>query len=114
MATETRVEAHPGSRAGQHVLEIHGPITVASVPAFQEAVKASTGSAMIVNLADVPFIDSSAIGALVQAYASCQRSGRKLALAGLNHRVRALLKITSLDVLFATFGTVAEAEAALA
>lgn len=112
-ATETRVEGRAGSRAGQHILTVKGPITVATVPVFHEAVKAATGSALIVDLNEVPYIDSAAIGALVQAHVTCARNNRKLALVGLGHRVRAVLKISSVDILFTTYPTLAEAEAAL-
>jgi len=84
-----------------------------AVPAFTEAVRAAPGAAMIIDLSEVPSIDSAAIGALVHAHVHCQKAGRRLALVGLNHRARAVLKITSVDILFTTYPTLAEAEQAL-
>jgi anti-anti-sigma factor len=52
-----------------------------------------------------------AVGTLVRTFVSCHKSGRKLALVGLNHRVRNVLQITGIDPLFDIYATVAEAEA---
>ncbi len=87
---------------------------MASRAAFLDAVQAVKCSALIIDLTEVPYIDSAAIGVLVQTYVSCQKAGRQLALVGLSHRVTAVLKISSVDILFRTFVTLAEAEEALA
>lgn len=84
------------------------------VPTLQEAVRSVADSAVIIDLSEVPNIDSAAIGALLQAYVSCRKAGRQMALVGLSHRVEALLKITGVDLLFTKFGTLGEAEEALA
>ena len=54
-----------------------------------------------------------AIGALVRAYVFCNKSGRKLMLVGMNHRVRNVLHLTGVDSLFDTYASIAEAESAL-
>ncbi len=108
-----RVEARPGAREGQHVLRVAGPVTISTLPLFREAVRAVAVPSMIIDLTEVPYIDSGAVGALVQAYVSCQKAGRRLALVGLSHRVRAVLQITGVHVLFNTFPTLGEAEEAL-
>lgn len=108
------VEKKESSRGNQVVLCLRGPVTLETVSVFQEAVRATSAPALILDLSEVPFVDSSALGAFVQVYVSCQRSNRRLALVGLTHRVRGLLQISSLDLLFVMFPTVAEAEKALA
>jgi anti-sigma B factor antagonist len=109
------VERKEGAHRNQHVLCLRGPVTLETVSVFQEAVRAASAApALILDLSEVPFVDSSALGAFVQVYVSCQKTNRRLALAGLGHRVRGLLQISGLDLLFVTFPTVAEAEQALA
>jgi anti-anti-sigma factor len=108
------VQGQAGTRVGQYILHLSGPITHSTVPAIEEALRSVTASSLIVDLTEVPYIDSAAVGVLMQAYVSCQRAGRNLALVGLGHRVKALLQITRIDLLFTTFPTRAEAEAALA
>lgn len=108
------VQGQAGTRVGQYILRLSGPITHSTVPAIEEALRRISASSLIIDLTEVPYIDSAAVGSLVQAYVSCQRAGRSLALVGLGHRVKALLQITRIDLLFTTFPTRAEAEEALA
>lgn len=108
------VEGRAGSRQGQHVLSVRGTITLETVVRFQEAVRASAPNpSLIIDLTEVPYVDSAALGAFVQAYVSCAKSGRRLALVGVNHRVRTVLHLTSLDLLFPSYATLPEAEEAL-
>jgi anti-anti-sigma factor len=107
------VEERAGSRAGQHVLKVSGPIKYGSLEPLQAAIQAVPAHALILDLADVPYMDSSAVGVLVQAYVSCRKSQRKLALVGMSDRVRNVLHLASVDILFTTFDTMPEAEEAL-
>ncbi len=110
---QSDAEVRPGAHAGQQVLSATGPITVANVPTLQGAVRSATGASLITDLSPVPYIGSAALGVLVQAYVSCQKAGRRLALVGLSRRVKALLQITTLDLLFTTHTTLGEAEQSL-
>lgn len=80
---------------------------------FQNAVQAATGSSLIIDLSEVPYIDSAALGSLVHTYVSCQKNQRRLALVGLTHRVSNVIKLSALDALFQTYATLPEAEDAL-
>ena len=100
----------PGSSEGVEVLHIGGAITFSDSAVLQEALAKVTASRLILDLSDVPSLDSMAVGALVRAYVTCNKTGRKLALAGLNHRVRNVLQITGIAPLFDSHATVADAE----
>ena len=63
----------------------------------------------ILDLSDVPYIDSTALGALVSAYVSRQKLGRRVVLSGASERVSRMLKITSVESLFLTFPTLEDA-----
>jgi anti-sigma B factor antagonist len=108
------VEGRAGTNAGQHILSVRGTITLETVVMFQEAVRACNDPSLIIDLTEVPYVDSAALGAFVQAYVSCAKSGRRLALVGPTPRVRTVFHLTSLDILFPTYATLPEAEAALA
>jgi anti-sigma B factor antagonist len=108
-----RVIPQPGAREGHNVLTVTGSITTTSAAAFQEAVNAANAPRLIIDMTQVPSIDSMAIGALVRVFVSCNKSGRKLALVGVNHRVQNTLRITGVEALFDTYPTVPEAEASL-
>lgn len=108
-----RVVTKPGSREGVHILMLTGAFTSSSSPIFNEAVLAVAAPRLIVDLSEVPMMDSMAIGALVRAFVSCHKSGRKLALAGMNRRVQNVLHITGIATLFDSYETTAQAEEAL-
>jgi anti-sigma B factor antagonist len=108
-----RVVTQPGTRDGLHVLTLRGALTSTSSPAFTEAVIGVAAPRLIVDLTGVPMVDSVAIGALVRAFVSCHKSGRKLALVGMNHRVQNVLHITGIAPLFDSYETVTQAEQAL-
>jgi anti-sigma B factor antagonist len=55
---------------------------------------------ILINLADVDYIDSSGIGELVQAYTSVKNRGGELKLLHLTKKVKDLLQITKLFTVF--------------
>jgi anti-sigma B factor antagonist len=58
---------------------------------------------LLLNLAEVSYIDSSGIGELVSAFTTVTNQGAKLKLLGLTKRVRDLLQITKLYTVFEVF-----------
>jgi anti-sigma B factor antagonist len=55
---------------------------------------------ILLNLADVSYIDSSGIGELVSGFTTVTNSGGQLKLLNLNKRVKDLLQITKLYTVF--------------
>jgi anti-sigma B factor antagonist len=108
-----RVIPTNGSHDGQQILSLRGALTSTSSPVFIEALHQVSAPSLIIDMTAVPSMDSLAIGALVRAFVSCHKTGRKLGLVGLNHRVHNVLQLTGVAPLFETFATVEEAEAAL-
>jgi anti-sigma B factor antagonist len=71
-----------------------------------------SGSKQIVlNLAGVPYIDSSGVGTLVGIFASAKAAGVTLKLAGLSGRVKDVLVITKLGSIFEVYETAEDAAA---
>lgn len=64
---------------------------------------------ILLNLADVSYIDSSGLGELVGGYATCRREGADLKLLHLTQRVRELMVITKLLIVFDVFDDEGEA-----
>jgi anti-sigma B factor antagonist len=58
---------------------------------------------LIVNLADVPYIDSGGLGYLVACYTTVTRAGGRLTLVNVSKRNHDLLSITKLVAIFETF-----------
>src|SRR5437773_10505834 len=95
-----------GNVKGQSVLCFRGPLTMENLFLFQNAIRREEGfSTVILDLSDVPYIGSTALGALVAAYVSRQQAGRRVVLPGVSERVLRMLKMTSVESRFVTFPT---------
>ncbi|HEX4077159.1 MAG TPA: STAS domain-containing protein [Candidatus Acidoferrales bacterium] len=103
-----------GTREGQKVLALKGPLTIHTIFNFQTAVREESGSALIIDFSNVPFMDSAGLGALVGARVALQKANRPLAIAGLNTQVKALLDMSKVSPFFRIFATVEEAQSAVA
>jgi len=112
-AESIRVVGRAGANPGVHILSVKGPITEATSAALQEAVRAVAARGLIVDLTEVPWVDSMAVGTLVRAFVFCSKCDRKFVLVGLSPRVKNVLRMVGLDPLFKAYGTVPEAESAL-
>ncbi len=68
---------------------------------------------VILDLTEVPYIDSAGLGSLVSAYISCHKAGRQVVLTGINSRILRLFEITRVESLFLMFPTLDDALGAL-
>ena len=64
---------------------------------------------IIINLGEVPYMDSSGLGAIVRCYSAVRKAGGELKLINLTQRMLDLLTITKLTTLFDTYDTEEEA-----
>lgn len=93
---------------------LSGPITAGDSATFQNALRREDpADTVILDLSDVPYIDSAGLGMLVTAYVTRQKAGRTLVLSGINQRVQRLFDITRVSSLFLIFDSPEEAIAAL-
>jgi anti-sigma B factor antagonist len=69
---------------------------------------------LIIDLADVPYIDSTALGIILRAHATVTRRGGALRLLRVQGHVRELLELTRLSSVLETFDSEAQALASLA
>jgi anti-sigma B factor antagonist len=60
---------------------------------------------ILLNLADVPYVDSAGLGEIVRCYTTVSRKGGKLKLINLTNKIRDLLSITKLLTVFETYDT---------
>ncbi len=64
---------------------------------------------IILNLGNVPYIDSAGLGEIVRAYTTVSRQGGSLKLLNLTKRITDLLSITKLLTVFETYDSEADA-----
>lgn len=90
-----------------HVLDCSGKITLgegtmAIRNTVREVIKAG-GKKIVLNLADVNYIDSSGIGELVSSFTTVTNQGGQLKLLNLTKKIHELLAITKLLTVFQTY-----------
>jgi anti-sigma B factor antagonist len=107
------IESIAGASDDQRILQLRGPLVLNTVIEFQTSIRAQTATRLILDLTAVQYIDSAGLGALVSAYIATHKNARRLALVGLNNRVKALLDMSHVAHLFEIYTTLAEAQQAL-
>jgi len=95
------------------VLELHGKITIGEGDVLlrkniKEQVEKGEKK-LILDLADVKYMDSSGVGELVSAFTTVKNAGGVLKLAHLNPRLHDLLQLTALITVFEVFDSVEDA-----
>jgi anti-anti-sigma factor len=114
------IERSQGIAPGTVIFRLSGPFTARdmygslSPDALRNTFEAEEGDTAhtlhILDLTEVPYVDSAGLGLMVSHYVRCQGRGVRLVLAGVSPRVVQLLEMTKVEGFFPRVGTVAEAE----
>jgi anti-sigma B factor antagonist len=102
---------------GTTILRVAGMVkvgeTVRELEASLERAASERTGAVILDLTDLEYMDSTAVGILVGSLHRLKGEGRDLLLVKPRERIAALLHVANLDSLFEIYGTVEEARRAL-
>ena len=86
------------------IIAVRGEIDLHNSPELRQEVLAlltdTSVKKLVLNLAEVPYMDSSAIAVLVEALQKLRKIGGKICLTNLQPRVKGLLEIARLDSIF--------------
>jgi anti-sigma B factor antagonist len=97
---------------------VSGAVDLATAAEFEDALAAAVEhrarTALLVDLTDMTFIDSTGLTALVRAFERQRLSGTALALVSDDARVAMILEVSRLDRILHRFPTRAQALEALA
>ncbi len=95
------------------VIDAAGRITLGEgASAFRDTIRdlaAKGNKKLLLNLAEVSYIDSSGIGEMVSGFTTITNNGGHLKLMGLSKRVKDLLQITKLYTVFEVYDDEADA-----
>ncbi len=64
---------------------------------------------ILIDMKDMPFVDSSELGRLIRSHLSVRQAGGRVRLCNLAPRVAALMKLTKLDTILELYETEAQA-----
>ena len=102
-----------GGREGLRILVLKGRLTIETVASLQDAIKREDGPDLIIDMSGVPSMDSAGLGVMIAAYVRAKKTSRKLGIAGMNERVKAVTETTRLSQFLRIYATVKDAEADL-
>jgi len=117
------IERKEGKASGTVIFSLSGPFTARDMfeslpPAvlrnmleFQSTPNEEPPVLNIVDLTDVPYVDSSGLGMIVSHYVHCRNRGIPLCIAGSSARVLELFRITKVDGFLPLIASLEEAEA---
>jgi len=107
-----QVDVRDGSTAGTRIYQITGPITLPNLFTFQDSVRrGDPPQVAILDLTQVPYMDSAGMGSVINYFTHCQRRNVKLVIAGVSPRVSELFKMTGVDTLIPMKDSIEAAEA---
>ena len=101
---------------GCTVVAVAGDVDISTSPELRSALAEITGAgarAVVVDLTDVPFLDSTALGVLVGAYTALRNNGGRFALVSDHEGVLKVLRITALHDVLGVHPTLDKAIAAV-
>ncbi len=104
--------SHSGFAVGAHIINLSGPLNANLAEEVTQTFRDISDQGIervVINLADVPFIDSRGLVALVAGYRIFGSNARNFRLAALDNQPKLLFDLTGFDRIFQTFDSVAEA-----
>jgi anti-sigma B factor antagonist len=94
------VETRPGAD-GRAVLHVSGEVDIQFAGELRDAGLAAADSGLAINLAEVSFIDSTGLAALIEINNTIRLRGQALTLVAPSRSVRHILEVTGLEPVFA-------------
>jgi anti-anti-sigma factor len=80
---------------------------------FQTLVRSESRPVTIIDMSEVPYMDSGALGSLLGVHVSCQRDARRYAIVGLSDRLKTMLRVAGVIDLIVSFDTLSAAQTKL-
>jgi anti-sigma B factor antagonist len=96
------------------IVRLSGPMTFHNLSSFQEFIHEQPfPKVVIVDLSNVPYIDSAALGTLVSMHVAREGTDRKYAFVGANERLQNLFDLAYVREFLTVFDSVEEAKTRL-
>lgn len=119
-SSKFKIERSEGKTPGTVIFRLSGPFTARDMygslspsalrNTFESEEPGAHHTLHILDLTDVPYMDSAGLGLIVSHYVRCQKRGVRLVAAGVSSRVLQLLEMTKVDKFFPRFNTIEDAD----
>lgn len=107
---ELTFSSSDGTKDGVLIVTLDGPLLLGNLFDFQSALRELKPRCLILDLSNVPYMDSAGLGVLMNGYVSAQNNHREFFVVGINDRIRALLEMTKVDQILKLYPSVEAAE----
>ena len=120
--TPFTIERKEGKAPGSVIFRLCGPFTardmfgtlapigLLNILSFQSTPSEELPALNILDMTDVPYIDSTGLGRIVSHYVHCRGKGIRMIVAGASPRVLELFRLTKVDSTIPMAATVEEAD----
>ncbi|WP_263366655.1 STAS domain-containing protein [Edaphobacter bradus] len=119
-STKFTIERSQGKVPGTVIFRLSGPFTardmhgslspIALRNTFESEADGGSEAVHILDLTEVPYMDSAGLGMIVSHYVRCQSKGIRLFAAGVSPRILQLFQMTKTENLFPMIASVEEAD----
>jgi anti-sigma B factor antagonist len=104
------IERTKNESNGIETLLLKGPLTLATLFEFQDAIKLDPAAKLIIDFSGVAYVDSAGLGAILSFHAACRRQNRKYVLVGMTTRVYTMFSASKVDKLVQMAPSISDAE----
>lgn len=111
-AAPRNLEIESQQAGAARIVRLRGEIDLRSSPLLRDhllELSERREPHVVIDLTDVVYIDSSGVGTMVEFKRRTDRTGGRIALVGLQPRVRSVFEVTRLDKFFVIRASLAEA-----
>jgi anti-anti-sigma factor len=106
------IERKEGKDPGTRIFCLTGPLTLRNLFELQSELRGmALPTLTVLDLTDVPYMDSAGMGLVMNHYVRCQTRGARMVVSGANNRVMDLFKVTKVDTVLPLVPTLEAAEA---
>jgi anti-anti-sigma factor len=105
-----RIESVPGIHDGIRILRLSGPFTLQGIFEFQAVYRSLDAPVTLIDLTEVPYMDSASLGAILSVHTSSQRHMRHYALVGVSQRLLTLFTVGGVEGILVVYPSLEEAQ----
>jgi len=109
--SDFRIEWQTHSQPGIRVLNLRGPFTIETIADFQAMTSDPSDLLTVIDLSEVSYMDSGAMGSLLGLHLSCQRDKRQYVLIGVSERLQSVFHVMGVDGVFTVCESLEQAAA---
>jgi anti-anti-sigma factor len=107
-----KIDRKQGKLTDTVIFQLSGPLTLRNLFDFQSQLRSGLPARLtIIDISDVPYMDSAGMGLVMNQYVHCQTKGARLVVVGANSRVMDLFDVTKVSTILPLAASLEEAEA---